>query len=157
MMRWARATLIVLGAVVAFSAGSMAESVTMEDVRTALKAEKKALVADNMGLTKAQEEGFWPVYDAYQAELGGINDRLAKLIRSYAEDYTADTVTDQKAQQMMTEYLDIEQAEVKLKKDYAKKMGKVLPPKQVARWMQIETKIRSVLKYDLADGIPLVD
>ena len=156
-MRLARATLIVLGAIAAIAAGAPAESGTMDDVRTALKAEKKALVAENMGLTKAQEEQFWPVYDAYQAELGGINDRLAKLIRSYAEDYTADTVTDQKAEQMMTEYLAIEQAEVKLKKDYAKKMGKVLPPKQVARWMQMETKIRSVLKYDLADGIPLVD
>lgn len=156
-MRQARATLGVLGTVVAIAASAPAQAVTMDDVRTALKAEKKALVAENMGLSKAQEEQFWPVYDSYQAELGGLNDRLAKLIRSYAEDYTADTLTDQKAKQLMTEALDIEDAEVKLKRAYAKKMEKVLPPKQVARWLQIETKIRSVLKFDLADGIPLVD
>src|SRR5262245_41850710 len=156
-MRMARVTLGILGTMLAVVTIIPAAAITMEDVRTALKAEKKALGADNMGLTKAQEEGFWPVSDAYQTELGGLNDRLGKRVRSYAEDYTADTRSDGQAKQLMTDALDIEPAEAKLKRTYAKKMEKVLPSKQVARSLQIETKLRSVLKYDLADGIPLVD
>jgi len=32
----------------------------------------------------------------------------------------------------------------------------VLPVKKVARYLQIENKIRAVVKYDLAQGVPLV-
>jgi hypothetical protein len=32
----------------------------------------------------------------------------------------------------------------------------VLPQKKVARYLQIENKIRAVVKYELAEGVPLV-
>jgi hypothetical protein len=32
----------------------------------------------------------------------------------------------------------------------------VLPVKKVARYLQIENKIRAVVKYELATGVPLV-
>ena len=31
-----------------------------------------------------------------------------------------------------------------------------LPAKKVARYMQIENKIRAIVKYDLASAVPLV-
>jgi hypothetical protein len=31
-----------------------------------------------------------------------------------------------------------------------------LPVKKVARYLQIENKIRALIKYDLAQGVPLV-
>ena len=33
---------------------------------------------------------------------------------------------------------------------------RVLPQKKVARYLQIENKIRAVVKYEIADGVPLV-
>jgi len=33
----------------------------------------------------------------------------------------------------------------------------VLPPTKAARYVQIENKIRAVLRYEMAAGIPLVD
>jgi len=50
----------------------------------------------------------------------------------------------------------IEQAEGDLRASYAKKLGPVLPAKKVARYLQIENKIRGLVKYDLATGVPLV-
>jgi hypothetical protein len=32
----------------------------------------------------------------------------------------------------------------------------VLPEKKVARYLQIENKIRAVIKYEFAEGVPLV-
>jgi hypothetical protein len=32
----------------------------------------------------------------------------------------------------------------------------VLPVKKVARYLQIENKIRAVVRYDIAQGVPLV-
>jgi hypothetical protein len=39
---------------------------------------------------------------------------------------------------------------------YVSKLSKVLPPKKIARYLQIENKIRAAIKYDLAKEIPLV-
>ena len=47
-------------------------------------------------------------------------------------------------------------AEANLKTEYAPKLSKVLPAKKVARYLQIENKIRAVVKYDLASGVPPV-
>ena len=52
--------------------------------------------------------------------------------------------------------LDIDASEVSLAKSYAGRLEKVLPSKKVARYLQIERKIRAALRYELADGIPLV-
>ena len=52
--------------------------------------------------------------------------------------------------------MSIEQAEAQLKKAYVPKLSKVLPAKKVARYMQIENKLRAIVKYDLASAVPLV-
>ena len=51
---------------------------------------------------------------------------------------------------------DIEEAEGKLARSYAAKLDRVLPGRKTARYLQIERKIRAVLRYELADKIPLV-
>ena len=49
----------------------------------------------------------------------------------------------------------IEEEEVKLKKAFVPKLAKVLPGSKVARYMQIENKIRAIVKYELAGEVPL--
>jgi hypothetical protein len=127
----------------------------MEILRQKLKADKKLVVAQAMQLTEAEAKGFWPVYDAYQADLGTINARLGQVIKAYAEAYRTDTLTDDKAQTLLNEALQVEQAEVDLKRAYVPKLGGVLSSVKVARYLQIENKIRAVLKYELAGDIPL--
>jgi hypothetical protein len=122
-----------------------------------VKADKKLLVADNMGLTESEAKGFWPVYEGYQKGLAAINQRIVKLIESYAAEYRADTLTDEKSKKLIDEMVAIEQAEVDLKKSYVPKLNKVLPPKKVARYLQIENKIRAVVKYEIAGGVPLAE
>ena len=56
----------------------------------------------------------------------------------------------------MSEALDIEEAEVNLKRSYAQKLDDVLPATKVARYIQIENKIRALVKRELAQRIPLV-
>ena len=86
-----------------------------------------------------------------------INKRIAVLIDSYAADYQANSVTDEKAKKLTSEYVDIQKAEADLQASYAQKLSKVLPPKKVLRYLQIENKIRAVINYELAAEIPLVD
>jgi hypothetical protein len=128
----------------------------MEILRQKLKADKKLVVAEVMQLTEAEAAGFWPVYDAYQTDLGQLNTQLGQLIKSYAEAYRTDTLTNDKAQALAEEALKIEQGEVDMKRAYLPKLSAVVPMVKAARYLQVETKIRAVLKFDLAAEIPLV-
>lgn len=127
----------------------------MEILRDKIKADKKLLVAENLGLTDAESKVFWPVYEDYQKDLAGINDRLLKTIQSYAQDYNAKTLTDEKAKSLMADALAIEQAEVALKKKYLDKLNGIIPPVKAARYIQIENKVRALVRFDLATSIPL--
>ena len=137
--------------------GASSADTNMEILLQKVKADKKLLIAANMDLTDAEGKKFWPLYEAYQKELEKQNGRLGKAIMEYADAYNKGPIPNDKAKKLMKEVLSVEEAEVKTKQAYAKKIGKVLPGAKTARYMQIETKIRAALKYELAKQIPLVD
>src|SRR5512139_2000740 len=56
----------------------------MQILREKVKADKKLMVAANMELTESEAKGFWPVYEQYQHELANFNQRIGRLIASYA-------------------------------------------------------------------------
>lgn len=128
----------------------------MQILRDKIRADKKLVVATNMELSETEAKNFWPIYDEYQKELQKINRRIANVLESYAADFRSKSLTDDKAKKLIDEANAIEQAEVNLKSTFAPKLSKALPSIKVARYLQIENKIRAVVKYDLAQGVPLV-
>jgi hypothetical protein len=128
----------------------------MQILRDKIKADKKLVVAANMDLTESEAKGFWPVYEEYQKDLASINQRIGKLIESYAADYRANTLTDEKAKTLVDEMVAIEHVDGALQQSYVPKLSNVLPSKKVARYLQIENKIRAAVKYELAGSIPVV-
>jgi len=129
----------------------------MEILRQKIKADKKLVVAANMQLTEAEAKGFWPVYEAYQKDLAQINSRIAQTVKSYAEAYNKGTVSDETAKKLISEAIAIEESETKMKRDYMARLDKVIPGIKIARYLQIENKIRAIIRYELAANIPLVE
>lgn len=135
-----------------------AEQMNMDILKEKVKADKKLLVANNMNLTDAEAKSFWPLYDGYQKELEQINQKLITTVKSYAEAYNAGKgeISNDTAKKLMGDALGVEEAEVKLRQSYASKLGKALPATKVARYLQIESKIRALVRFELAAQIPLV-
>ena len=119
-----------------------------------IKADKKLLVAGNMDLSDAEAKQFWPSYEDYQKELEQTNQRLGKTIMEYAEAFNKGPIPNETAKKLLDEVLVIEEAEAKTKRAYADKVAKVLPAAKTARYIQIETKIRALLRAELAKRIP---
>ena len=156
-MRFLRTILLTALAALALPALAQAQATSdMEILRQKVKADKKLLVAQNMQLTDAEAKGFWPVYDAYQNDLQKLNQRVGKAIAEYADAYNKGSVPNETAKKLLNETLAIEEAELKLKRAYVPKLEKALPAAKVARYVQIENKIRAAIRYELADAIPLV-
>jgi GTPase Era involved in 16S rRNA processing len=138
-------------------AAETAVDTNMQILLEKVKADKKLLVAANMDLSDAESKAFWPIYDAYQKDLNKLNKRMAKMIMSYADAYNSGAMTDKQAQTLINEALSIEAAEATMRKSYAAKLEKALPAMKVARYLQIENKIRAAIRYQMAVNIPLVE
>jgi hypothetical protein len=128
----------------------------MQILRDKIRADKKLVVATNMELTESEAKDFWPIYEQYQKDLQKINQRMANLLESYADDFRNKSLTDEKAKKLIDEALAIDRAEADLKSSYAPRLSKALPIRKAVRYLQIENKIRAIIKYDLASGVPLV-
>ena len=128
----------------------------MQILRDKIRADKKLVIATNMELTESEAKDFWPIYEQYQKDLQKINQRMANLLESYADDFRNKSLTDDKAKKLIDQALAIDRAEADLKSTYAPKLTKALPVRKAVRYLQIENKIRAVVKYDIASGVPLV-
>jgi hypothetical protein len=154
IMSWA--LMAILLGFVGYSAAQDKPADNMQILRDKVRADKKLVVAMNMELTDSEAKSFWPIYEQYQKDLQKINQRIVNIVEGYAEDYRNHSLTGEKAKKLINEALAIDKMEADLKTTYAPKLEKVLPEKKVVRYLQIENKIRAVVKYDLASGVPLV-
>ena len=130
---------------------------SMETLREAAKSNKKALVALNLKLTETEDKAFWKIYESYQKDIAKANERLINLINDYAKEYKARSLTDEKAKQLTSNYLIIEEDLLKLKKSYLEKVNAVIPGKKAATYFQLENKIQAIIRFDGAINIPLVE
>jgi len=109
-MNFTKTIILLVAALVATPAFAQDN---MQILREKIKADKKLVVAVNMGLTESEAKGFWPVYEAYQKELHKINARLGELILDYADAYNQGPVADKTAKKLLKEALNIEDAELR--------------------------------------------
>ena len=126
----------------------------MQIVRDKVKADKKLLVAEYMGLTESEAKAFWSVYGNYEKDLSKLNDRTLAMIMDYAKNYQS--MTNEAAKKLTDEFLAIQAEQQKLRVSYLPQFRKVLPDIKVARFYQIENKVGAVVNYELATNIPLV-
>ena len=123
-------------------------------VREKLQADKKLAVAQGLALTQAESTAFWPVYNNYQTDQGRVMDRLLGVITDYAGTYQ--TMTDSTARRLLESTIAVYRDRQALMESYLPKFRAVLPERKVARYYQIEQKIRAMLDYELAAQIPLI-
>src|SRR6476646_8570717 len=101
-MNFLRSGMLALALIVAVPAIAQTQSTStdMKILADEVKADKKALVAQNMELTATEAESFWPIYDAYQQDLEKINDRMTQTILEYADASSKGTVDDATAKKL---------------------------------------------------------
>lgn len=133
------------------------EQAQMEQLRAQLAAGKREVVRQNLQLTDAEAARFWPIYDRYQAQLQGFNQRIADGVDAYAAAFNANSITDAQASTFGREILKLEADELKAKQRMFADVSKVLPGRKATRYLQIENKVRALVRYELAAGIPLVN
>ena len=126
----------------------------MEIAREKARADKKLLVSQNMPLTEEEKKVFWPLYNQYQNDSKKLGDRTLALVQDYAKHFQA--LTDEKARQLLDEYLSIESDRLALRKSYLARFREILPEKKVAQYYQLENKLQAIVNFEMAAQIPLI-
>src|SRR5688500_14583431 len=127
---------------------------TVDTVRQAARENKRALVEKNMDLTAEEAKKFWPIWDAYQKQLDGIVQKQNRVVLDYVN--SESSMTDANAKRMVTDVLALDAEEAKLRAATVKKVMAALPAKKGARFFQVENKIRTLNRYDVAEKVRLV-
>ena len=131
--------------------GQLKDAIAM--ARKDLQTERQAIVAENLALTDAESNVFWPMYREYMNEKAKLGDRTQKLIEDYGKAYSS--LDDATAKKMIQEVFSIDQAMVGLKKNWAGKMAKQVSPVTVARFIQIENTLDALVRFGLGAEVPL--
>ena len=129
----------------------------MEILRQKIKTDKKYIVSENLNLTETEAKGFWPLYESYQKDLQKINQRISDMATTYIAADARGPISDQLSKKLVSDTLEIERAELDAKKAILAKVAKVLPSYKVAKYAQMENKMRALVKYELAVNIPLIE
>jgi hypothetical protein len=150
----ALAVIFALGAAegaLAQSSGNMTDQEQMLISR--IQTDKRAILLSALDLTDAQVAEFTPIYDKYQAEMKKLFTRGSDVLNKYASNY--ESMTDDAAEDIMKEAFAVREDRNELLKDYAKKLGRKLPATKVLRFVQVESKLTTLLDWQMAQIIPL--
>jgi len=144
----------------AWAEGSAADVTDMQALRSAVRADKKAFVASTLQLTEAEAKSFWPIYDAYQRDLEMANRVRARAVEGVVVKDAP--ISDLYAKNLANDLIAADELELKARRTMHNRLIKPLPGRAVmpaakaARYLQLESKIRAVLAYDVAATSPLV-
>ncbi len=122
--------------------------------RSAIQAERQAILAANLELDEQESAIFWPLYQEYRDALEPVIGKRVELLKQYFASY--ETLTDKEAVALLERRMAWEKEVLKVRSDFAKKMNKALPGKTVARFFQIESKMDIIVEYELAGEVPLI-
>ncbi len=124
-------------------------------LRSDIRSSKKQLVAENMKLTPAEAEKFWPVYDAYTQETTKQGDARYALVKEYANSYV--NMTDAEADTLVKKMAALDVQTATVRQEWIPKFRKVLTGKQTALFFQLDRRINLILDLQFAANIPIID
>jgi hypothetical protein len=123
-------------------------------LRSEVGQDRRDVVKAAMLLTASESKTFWPLYDEYRAAMHQQGDRRVKLITDFIAN--RDGMSEDQAEQLVKEALDIEKEKTSIKEKHFKKMSKVLSARTTARFFQIDAKMDAIVDAALAARIPLI-
>ena len=127
----------------------------IEMARAILEKDTKEAIAEVMVLDDAQKEEFWVLVNEYEDFSYFVKDKRIALIKDYAKNY--ESMTDEKADEFVKQAFAFKVEDLKLKKKYYKKMKKVIPATEAAKFIQAVNKIDDMVNAELALEIPLIE
>jgi hypothetical protein len=136
--------------------GVISPTVTDEDIallRRDLRAMKMQVIGQNMSLSDAEAQKFWPIYNHYVKDLQEVNNQKYALLKQYAEMWA--TMSDEDALIYVRRWLESDGQAQALRLKYVPVVSQVLPGKKAATFFQLDRRLNMIIDLQLFSQIPL--
>ena len=150
----------LLGSAVALgqnSESSALENPALANSRALLQAGREEIIREDLRMSDKESAGFWPVYEAYHAEIMAVRDRQARMIADFLKTYRDGALTNDYAENLIKDHFDIKGELLAVQKKFVRQFRKILPALKVARFYQLENKMDAEIDAQLALFVPLVE
>ncbi len=119
----------------------------------AARAQRKAVIGQNMNLTDDESKAFWPLYDEYEGKMDKIEDRHIREIKEFAKRFQ--NLSNADARKKLNEVMAIAQARLNVQNAYIPKFRAIMDDIKVTRFFQIDNKLRALVQCQIAQIVPL--
>ena len=147
--------LLTLAILIPTLASAQDTTNVMELLRTDIKLQKKAILADNLNLNEAQAKIFWRIYNEYEYKLSKVGDKVVDNIQKFADNY--DNMTEDAAEDILDNAFDNNKDKLSLLKDVTKEVADKLGYPVAVRFYQIEKLLNTLIDLQVMSSIPLLD
>lgn len=145
--------LAVLVALASSSASAQTVKETLDIKRQAIATQRRVLVSGALPLTDAEAKGFWPLYDDYEKQRAEIDERTNRLVADFVNG--EGTFSDTQAKAMLNVALKLDDERLVARREALGRIAKVLSPRKLMRFFQIESKLDAEVRVEISRQIPL--
>jgi hypothetical protein len=147
--------LFLLGAAATAQEGPRVSvgNLDLETYRSALSAERRAIMEANIGLDPQRRLKFFAIYDDFDKERAPLDVERFSLLQRYAAVQSA--VSEPQAMALARAVANLQIREIQLRSRYADKIGKELGGLVGARFYQVDDVVTTAYRLNSLQSIPL--
>lgn len=125
-------------------------------LRSDMNSVKVELVNSIMKLSEEDAKKFWPMYRAYESELGKLAIDRTELISEFVKSHQDGSFDNAKARDMAKRWFKTQRARLDLLEKYHRKIEKALTSVQAGQFLQIENQLGLFVDITIAAEMPTV-
>lgn len=114
-------------------------NISKAEHREQIKALKIAYITQEMNMDTKLAQKFWPIYNDYESE------KMKLHIREHVELENTEATSEENANEMLNEYLDIEKQEYILKKQLFTDLKEILTAQDIIKLYKVESEFNKKL------------
>ena len=130
---------------------------SIEQAQTLIRSGVRQILRDELLLSEEEGDAFWPLYDEYSEELAEVSEAYISVVSEFVERYQAADLSDEDANRLLDQSLEIQMTVLKIRQRYLPRFREIMSGVKVARFYQLENKVRAEVDAALALAIPLAD
>jgi hypothetical protein len=135
--------------------GSQAQALDeyLKMVRGDLAKRRDSALRGLLQLDDAEAKTFWPLQQAYDAELKRISDARLFLVREFGQVY--DKLTAEKAKGLAVRFFELDDQRIALHRKYFERISEEVSPVVAVQFIQLQRQFETMASLKLATNAPL--
>lgn len=117
------------------------------EARSRIQAARVAYITDRLGLTTAESERFWPLYNEFETERDKVREK-------YKPPRPLESMSDKEAEDFINRRFEMEQELLSLKRDYFQRFKTVVSPRKIALFSKADKEFRLELLKKVQERRP---